>query len=79
MLAKVGLIFRTSLLRDMHIQEFDVCWLCKYFDAAYAELSSPLTKKKLLKISLSAFCGRRNAITTCKRRADSGNFNKHTE
>ena len=30
-------------------------------------------------MSLSAFSGRRNGITMCKRRAGSGNFNKHTE
>jgi hypothetical protein len=63
----------------MLIQEFDVCCLCKYIGAVYAELSSPVTKKKPLKMSLSAFSGRRNDITTCKRRAGSGNFNKHTE
>jgi len=62
----------------MLIQEFDVCCLCKYFDAVYAELSSPVTKKSL-RMSLPAFCGRRNGITTCKRRVDSGNFNKHTK
>jgi hypothetical protein len=48
------------------------------FDAVYAELSSPVTKKSL-KMSLSAFTGRRSGITTCKRRAGHGNFNKHTE
>jgi hypothetical protein len=62
----------------MLIQKFDVCCLYKYFDAVYAELSSPVTKKSL-KMSLCAFSGRRNGITTCKRRAGSGNFNKHTE
>lgn len=38
--------FFENLLRNMQIQEFDVCWLCKCFDAVYAELSSPVKKKK---------------------------------
>ena len=75
---KVGLIFWTSLWRNMLIEEFDVCCLCKYFETVYAELSSPVTKKSL-KMSLSAFTGRRSGITTSKRRAGHGNFNKHTE